>query len=243
MSATVRIAMWSGPRNISTAMMRAWENRPDTVVIDEPFYACFLRETNARHPGANEIIEKGETDSRKVIADLTTRQVEGRPIFYQKQMTHHLIPAIEKVWLERVTNCFLIRDPARVIASYIKKNKDPSEMDLGFPQQADIYERVVGLTRRLPPVIDADDVLRDPEGMLRKLCEGVGVAFDDRMLSWPAGTRETDGIWAKHWYAEVERSTSFQRYRKAKPEVPAHLREVHESCREIYDWLYDKRLK
>ncbi len=238
----MRIAMWSGPRNISTAMMRAWENRLDTVVIDEPFYPFFLQETNAKHPAAKEIIESGETDWHKVVADLTGRQSEGRPIFYQKQMTHHLLPRLDRAWLASLTNCFLIRDPARVITSYTKKNHEPTAEEIGFPQQLEIFETVRRLTNRTPPVIDADDVLRDPKSLLKKLCAALGVKFDPAMLSWPPGLRDTDGIWAKHWYGEVEQSTSFQPYRDSPLEVPAGLREVEVHCRKIYDQLYADRL-
>jgi len=242
MQAPVHIAMWSGPRNISTAMMRAWGNRPDTFVVDEPFYAFYLKETGADHPGAAEVIAAGKTDWRKIITQLTGLIPNGAPIFFQKQMTHHLLPKVSRDWLREVTNCFLIRDPAEVIASYIKKNREPTLEDLGFVQQAQIFDFVHRQTSSVPPVIDANDVLRDPERMLRLLCDAIGVEFSDAMLSWPPGPRETDGIWAKYWYAEVERSTSFQPWRERKIEVPKSLREVNDRCREIYENLYQHRL-
>ena len=139
---SIRIAMWSGPRNISTAMMRAWGNRDDTVVIDEPFYAYYLKVTGIEHPGADEVIATGETDWRKVVAHLTGQITNGKRIFFQKQMTHHLLPEIDREWLEAVTNCFLIRDPREVINSYIKKREDPALEDLGFVQQAEIFDFV-----------------------------------------------------------------------------------------------------
>jgi hypothetical protein len=253
----IRIAMWSGPRNISTAMMRSWENRPDTVVVDEPFYAFYLKETGTKHPGAEKVIAQGETDWRKVVeqcrrsaspARTASSAVQDSPwrtptIFYQKQMTHHVLPEISRDWLPDVTNCFLIRDPAKVIASYIKKNPEPEVNDLGFVQQAEIFDFVRRQTGSIPPVIDADDVLRDPERMLRLLCDAIGVEFSDAMLSWPPGPRETDGIWAKYWYAEVERSTGFQPYRERKIEVPAGLHEIEQRCRECYEQLYQYRLR
>jgi Sulfotransferase domain len=238
----VRIAMWSGPRNISTAMMRAWENRPDTVVVDEPFYAFYLKETDTKHPGAEEVIAQGETDWRKVVAQLTGPIPRWAHIFYQKQMTHHLLSHVSRDWLGHVTNCFLIRDPAEVIASYIKKNPEPELNDLGFVQQAEIFDFVRSWTGSIPPVIDADDVLRDPERMLRLLCDGIGIEFSDAMLSWPPGPRGTDGLWAKYWYAEVERSTGFQPYRERKIEVPDHLREIEQRCRQCYEQLHAVRL-
>ena len=246
---SIRIAMWSGPRNISTAMMRSWGNRSDTVVVDEPFYAFFLKKTAIKHPGAEEVIAQGETDWRKIVEQCRSAPTGGvgvstdKKIFYQKQMTHHLIPQVSREWLREVTNCFLIRDPARVIASYIKKNPQPTLDDLGLVQQMEIFEFTRRQTDSIPPVIDADDVLRDPERMLRLLCHAVGVEFSDTMLSWPPGPRDTDGIWAKYWYAEVERSTGFQPYRERKIELPGSLREIEHRCRECYEKLYQHRLR
>jgi len=242
MQEPVRIAMWSGPRNISTAMMRAWGNRDDAFVVDEPFYAFYLKKTGADHPGAEEVIAAGETDWRKVVANLTGPIPNGRRIFYQKQMTHHLLPEISRDWLGEVTNCFLIRDPAEVIASYIKKNGEPTFEDVGFVQQAEIFDFVRNQTGAVPPVIDADDVLRDAERMLRLSCDAIGVEFSDAMLSWPPGPRQTDGVWAKYWYAEVERSTAFAPYRERKIELPEGLHETHRRSREIYERLYPHRL-
>lgn len=238
-----RIAMWSGPRNISTAMMRAWGNRPDTFVCDEPFYAHYLRATGRAHPGANEVIANGEIDWRKVVAQLTGEVPHGKRIFYQKQMTHHLLPEIDRAWLGAVTNCFLIRDPAEVIISYIKKNDDPSLEDIGFVQQAEIFDWVCEHTGRIPPVVDAHDVLEDPEKILRLICGAVGVEFTGAMLTWPPGLRDTDGIWAKHWYGEVETSTGFRRPARRGPvEVPPRLREIHTVARHAYELLHRHRL-
>ncbi len=246
--APIRIAMWSGPRNISTAMMRAWGNRSDTVVVDEPFYACYLRVTGADYPGAGEVIAAGETDWRKVVQQLTGYGPQsGRRgpshILYQKQMTHHLLPKISRDWLWSVTNCFLIRDPREVIASYLKKKHDPTLADLGFQQQAEIFQWVRAHTGSIPPVIDARDVLENPERTLRLLCDAVGVEFTTEMLSWPAGPRESDGVWAKHWYAEVERSTSFQPSRQNDEPAPERLRAVYQQCSEIYQRLREHRLR
>lgn len=239
----VRIAMWSGPRNISTAMMRSWGNRPDTFVCDEPFYAHYLHATGLPHPAAAEVIASGETDWRKVAERLIGDVPAGKRIFYQKQMTHHLLPEIDRGWLALVTNCFLIRDPGEVIVSYIKKNNDPALEDIGFIQQAEIFDWVRAHTRAIPPVIDVHDVLENPEKILRLLCEAVGVEFMDTMLSWPPGLRETDGVWAKHWYKEVESSTSFRKPSQRKSEaVPKRLQELHDRSRECYSRLYQHRL-
>src|SRR5438876_2496714 len=182
----IRIAMWSGPRNISTALMRSWGNRLDTLVIDEPFYAYYLKTTDKAHPGGEEVIANGETDWRKVVERLTGPIPDGKRILYQKQMTHHLLPQADRQWLGAVTNCFLIRDPREVILSYIKKNPEPTLEDLGFVQQAEIFDFVAetsrcdvrrhsGSERRsaasIPVVIDAKDVLQNSERMLRLLCD------------------------------------------------------------------------
>jgi hypothetical protein len=235
--------MWSGPRNISTAMMRAWGNRPDTVVVDEPFYAFYLQATGIKHPGADEVITASETDWRKVVSHLTAPVPNGKQIFFQKQMTHHLLPEIDREWLGAGTNCFLIRDPREVMASYVKKREDPALEDLGFVQQVEIFDFVRAKTNKVPPVVDAKDVLQNPERMLQRLCEAVGVEFNESMLSWPPGLRDTDGIWAKHWYGEVAKTTSFQSYRPTDYEVPEKLREIYERCRESYNLLFQHRLR
>jgi len=248
----IRIAMWSGPRNISTALMRSWGNRLDTLVIDEPFYAYYLKTTDKAHPGAEEVIANGETDWRKVVERLTGPIPDGKRILYQKQMTHHLLPEIDREWIVNLTNCFLIRDPREVILSYIKKNPEPTLEDLGFVQQEKIFDFVVGTSRRdvrgrrsapsLPIVIDAKDVLESPERMLRLFCAAIGVEFDDAMLSWPPGLRDTDGVWAKYWYDDVARSTSFQPYEPKEGVVPDRLRELYQQCRQCYERLYQHRL-
>ena len=239
----MRVAMWSGPRNISTAMMRSWGSRPDTFVWDEPFYAHYLEATGRDHPGAAEVIANGESDWRKVVERLCGDIPEGKRIFYQKHMTHHLLPEMDRAWLGAVTNCFLIRDPAGVIVSYLKKNNDPAVEDIGFVQQAEIFDWVRAHIGAIPPVIDADDVLENPEKMLRLLCDAVGVEFMDAMLSWGPGLRETDGIWAEHWYGEVATSTGFRKPSQSeRPRVPGRLREVYERSRECYAQLYQYRL-
>jgi hypothetical protein len=234
--------MWSGPRNISTAMMRSWGNRPDTAVIDEPFYAYYLERTRKKHPGAAELIAQGETDWRTVVTQLTTSVPSDKRIFFQKQMTHHLLPEINRESMIDLTNCFLIRDPREVILSYIKKNPDPKLEDLGFVQQCEIFNLVRAQTNSIPPVVDARDVLQNPERTLRLLCGAIGVEFDKAMLSWPPGLRETDGVWAKYWYDEVARSTSFQPYKPREGKVPDRHREIYQQCQTCYEQLYQYRL-
>jgi len=223
-------------------MMRAWGNRADTAVIDEPFYAYYLERTGKEHPGAEEVIAHGEIDWRKIVNQLTDAVPSGKPIFFQKQMVHHLLPEIDRGWMADLTNCFLIRDPREVILSYIKKNPEPTLEDLGFVQQLKIFDFVRGQANSVPTIVDAKDVLQNPERTLRLLCETIGVSFDAAMLSCPPGLRDTDGIWAKHWYDEVARSTSFQPYTPREGVVPERLREIYEQCRECYDRLYQYRL-
>ena len=223
-------------------MMRAWGNRRDTVVIDEPFYAYYLTTTGKNHPGADEVIAAGEIDWRKIVACLTGPIPNGKRIFFQKHMTHHFLPEINRDWLGAVTNCFLIRDPREVIASYVKKREDPSLEDLGFMQQVEVFNFVRNRTKSIPPVVDAKDVLENPERTLRLLCNAVGVDFNKSMLSWPPGLRETDGIWARHWYSEVAKTTSFRPYRPTDQQVPERLREIYERCCDCYEKLYQHRL-
>ena len=224
-------------------MMRAWGNRSDTVVIDEPFYAFYLKATGKQHPDAEEVIATGEIDWRKVVAQLTDPIPNDKRIFFQKQMTHHLLPEVDRQWLDAVTNCFLIRDPRDVIASYIKQWENPALEDLGYVQQAEIFDFVRTRANSLPPIRDAKDVLENPERMLRLLCKLVGVEFSESMLSWPPGLRETDGVWARYWYTDVARTTSFRPYRPMHGEVPERLREAYERCRECYQRLYEHRLR
>jgi hypothetical protein len=235
--------MWSGPRNISTAMMRAWGNRGDTFVCDEPLYAHYLKATGKPHPGAGEIIAHYESQWRPVVAWLTGEIPEGRSIFFQKHMAHHLLPQIGRDWLHDVTNCFLIRDPREMLTSLLKILPEPELEDTGLPQQVEIFELVRAQTGATPVVLDARDVLDNPRELLSRLCARLGVAFDEAMLSWPPGPRETDGIWARHWYHEVESSTSFRPYRPKPDAVPPRFESLCRRCVELYERLAVHRLR
>ncbi len=239
----VRIAMWSGPRNISTAMMRSFGNRPDTAVVDEPLYAAYLRETGLDHPARDEILAAQDDDWRRVTAALVGPVPGGRRVFYQKHMTHHLLPGTGRDWLGQVTNAFLVRDPAGVVASYARVRGEPTLEDLGFPQQVEIFRICADASGTAPPVVDAADVLAAPGPVLAELCSRVGIDFDDRMLSWPAGRRPTDGVWAPYWYAAVEASTGFGPPSRRPAEVPDHLLGLLESCRPYYDELWQHRIE
>jgi hypothetical protein len=238
----LRIAMWSGPRNISTALMRSWGNRPDTFVCDEPFYAHYLVQTRIAHPGADEVIRHQENDWRKVADWLTGPIPEGKTIFYQKHMAHHLLPNMGRDWLDRVTNCFLIREPREMLTSLLHFLPEPTLADTGLPQQVEIFRQVQQRTGRTPPVVDARDVLDQPRRTLTFLCDALNVPFTEAMLSWPPGRRSTDGIWAKYWYAAVERTTTFQPYTPKPDPVPETLNDLHAQCDELYHRLYQHRL-
>ena len=238
----LRIAMWSGPRNISTAMMRSWGNRPDTYVCDEPFYAHYLVQTNLVHPGGDEVIRHQENDWRKVAAWLTGPIPEGKTIFYQKHMAHHLLPNMERGWLDEVTNCFLIREPREMLTSLLHFLPQPTLADTGLPQQLEIFQQVTQRTGRTPPILDARDVLNDPRRTLGLLCDTLNVPFTEAMLSWPPGPRKTDGVWAKYWYAAVEKTTTFQPYKPKSALVPESLKELLEECEDLYHELYQHRV-
>tara|TARA_B100000809_G_scaffold74505_1_gene72253 strand:- start:159 stop:896 length:738 start_codon:yes stop_codon:yes gene_type:complete len=238
----VRIAMWSGPRNISTALLRSWGNRPDTLVNDEPLYGAFLSETGYDHPVAAEIISHYETDWSKVVAGLTGEIPGGKSIYYQKHMAHHLLPGMGREWVLQLDNCFLLREPREMLTSLIKILPDPGVADTGLPQQLEIFRLVEAQLEKTPPVLASRDVLEAPERLLGLLCEELGVEFSPSMLSWPPGKRDTDGIWAPHWYGEVEKSTSFRPYKAKDEEVPGKFRDLLRECMEIYQVLYEYRL-
>lgn len=231
----VRLAMWSGPRNISTAMMRSWENRPDTRVVDEPLYAYYLAETGLNHPAHEQVIAAGETDWQAVVASLTA-PTDG--VFYQKHMTHHLLPQLPREWIGELTNVLLIRDPAEVVASYVRSRADVTAEDIGLVQQVELYDQLGGV-----PVVDAADFLRNPEGYLRWLCDHVGVAFTDAMLHWPAGPRDSDGVWAPHWYDAVLASTGFEPYRPRETHLDGEALEAAERSRPCYEHLHAVRVQ
>ncbi len=238
-----RIAMWSGPRNISTAMMRAWGNRRDTFVCDEPLYAHYLNDTRKPHPGMDEVIAAGETDWRKVTDWLTGDAPEGRSIFFQKHMAHHLLPSMERDWIGRLQNVLLIREPKEMLTSLVKTTPDAELEDTGLPQQWELFQWLSERTGKEPIVLDARDVLENPRDMLERLCAELDVAFMDAMLAWPPGPRSTDGVWAKHWYHEVEKSTGFRAYQPKNEVVPERWQDLLQACDEIYARLYATRLR
>ena len=207
--------MWSGPRNISTAMMRSFENRADCVVVDEPLYGYYLAATGIEHPGADAIVAAMDCDWRSVVHDLCHGLPAGAgspapAVYYQKHMTQHLLTPVDLSFTDDLVNCFLIREPRRIIASYARVRPEFAFDELGFRQQWELFQRVADRLGHAPPVIDAERTLRAPEAVLRALCAAVGIPFSETMLSWPTGRRSSDGVWAPHWYAAVEASTGFQ---------------------------------
>lgn len=235
--------MWSGPRNISTALMRSFSSRPDTAVSDEPLYAHYLRVTNAAHPGREQVLSHHDADWRSVVSDLLGPVPGGKGVWYQKHMAHHLTPEVDRGFVRSLTNCFLIRDPADMITSYIKVLPNPTPRDLGLPQQLELFEAERERLGHAPPVIDSRDVLVDPRGALSALCERLEIPFVDAMLTWPRGPHGSDGVWGPHWYAAVYESTTFEPYRPKGETVPSRLAQVYDECRGIYDALAMHRLR
>jgi len=232
-----RIAMWSGPRTVSTALMRAWENRPDTVVTDEPLYAFYLDRTGMDHPGRAAVIASQPTDWRVVLAGLGHGPLPGgAAISYAKHMTHHLLPEVDRAALAPLRHAHLIRDPRELLTSYARMRTEPDLDDLGLRQQAEIFETFGG------PVVDSRDLLTDPDGILRALCLALDVPFDGAMLSWPAGPRDSDGVWAPYWYASVRASTGFAAYRPPDEPLPARLEPLADQCMPYFLRLHEYRI-
>jgi hypothetical protein len=244
MNPPIRIAMWSGPRNISTAMMRAFGNRADCVVSDEPFYSAYLHATGLDHPMREAVIASQPKDWREVAAALTGPAPAASAIWYQKHMTHHMIEGFGRDWTDGFVNAFLIRAPEAVLASYARKRQDFALEEIGLPAQLALFERAADKLGHAPPVIEGADVLADPSGMLTALCEACGIGFDEAMLCWPAGPRASDGVWAPAWYDAVEKSTGFAPPRPEArfDDLPEALKPIAEAARPLYEKLARHRL-
>jgi hypothetical protein len=239
---TIRIAMWSGPRNISTAMMRSWENRPDTQVIDEPFYAHYLKETGIDHPGRAEVIASQSTDWREVAQQISEAPT-GAEVYFQKHMTLHMLPKMDLGWAKSLRHYFLIRDPLFVVNSYVNQRPHINSDDIGVKRQLSLFQELQELTGQPIPILDAKDVLSQPRPMMKELCVRLEIPFYEEMLQWPAGPRESDGCWAKHWYHAVKASTGFASFKAPVIEVTPEQRAVAEDSRVAYLELYRQRLK
>lgn len=233
----MRLAMWSGPRNLSTAMMYAFGARPDFAVWDEPFYAPYLAATGFDHPMRDAIIATHETDPMRVAARCCGPIPDEKPHFYLKVMPHHMLPGFPMDWAENCVNIHLIRHPARVVASYGAKREAATLDDIGFRQQAEIFERVGGI------VVDSSDIRDDPANMLKLLCERIELIFDPNMMNWPAGGHAQDGIWAKHWYGAVHRSTGFAGPEGPLPKLDGEYAALVDAARPFYEKLAGKCLR
>ena len=229
----MRIAMWSGPRNLSTAMMYSFGARADFAVMDEPFYAPYLAATSLDHPMRDQIIETHETDPEKVAAICSK---DGTPHLYMKHMPHHMITEFPLGWTKGCVNIHLIRHPARVITSYAAKRESPTLEDIGFPQQLELFKKLGGL------VVDSTDIRADPDGMLRALCAAIDLPFDPAMLRWTSGPRKEDGVWAAHWYGAVHKSTGFSGAEGPLPELREREIRLRDQSLPSYEEMYKHRL-
>ena len=233
----IRIAMWSGPRNISTAMMRSFENRDDAVVIDEPFYAYYLSQTDLDHPGKEKVLKSQSTNWDHVVRLINEDIPNGKMIWYQKHMVHHILEDKDIEWVKFFNNFFLIRHPQEVIISYLKQSKIEGINDLGFLHQMNLFKKIKNITGEYPVVFDAKDILSDPEKYLRKMCKYLNISFSNKMLNWPKGSRETDGVWSSYWYKNVIESTSFKPYKVSNEKVPKEYNNLLEECLQYYNYL------
>ena len=239
---TLRIAMWSGPRNLSTAMMRSFGSRSDTFVSDEPFYGAFLKTSGADHPMREQVIAAMDCDWASVMDSLRGPPADRSPVWYQKHMWHHMTGPVGFDDFSGFTHAFLIRQPEQMIASYLRKRESARFEDFGLERQAEFFEREADRLGQAPPVIDANDVLADPEGVLSKLCAALGIPWDPAMLSWSPGRRPTDGPWAPHWYAAVEVSTGFGPPEPGPVDLPDDAHRLAERCRPYYQQLAKHRI-
>ncbi|MEM7320246.1 MAG: HAD family hydrolase [Pseudomonadota bacterium] len=237
----MKIAMWSGPRNLSTAMMYSFGARSDCAVTDEPFYACYLKNTGLQHPMRDEILA-AQSQNPQTVADFLSGPNPGEtPIWYQKHMTQHMIAGVPRDWMRNVRNVFLIRHPARVVASYAAKRESVTLDDIGFVQQAALFDEV----RRWggdPVVIDSSDIRKDPGGMLERLCDAIGVAWSPQMLSWPKGGHRNDGVWAPHWYGSVWESTGFASAEGSIPDLVGAAKQLADAALPYFNRLKDEKL-
>ena len=238
----MHIAMWSGPRNLSTAMMYSFGARADFDVMDEPFYGAYLSVSGLSHPMGDEIKGSMACDPDMVAQGMKAREHAATPKhLYTKQMTHHMVPQMPRDWFAQARHVFLIRHPARVIASYAVKREKPTLEDIGFVQQVEIFESVKALGQT-PVVVDSFDIRANPEGTLRKLCLALDLAWDANMLSWPSGGHRSDGVWASHWYGAVHRSTGFADIEGDLPVLEADMAQVSKAAMPYYSEMAAQKI-
>ncbi len=237
-----RIAMWSGPRNLSTAMMYSFAARGDCHVWDEPFYAAYLQATGMDHPMREDVIAAGLSDPAQVAAACLAPQKAEQSLFYQKHMTLHMIPDFDCGFMRGLTNVFLIRHPARVVASYAKKRESPTLADIGYVQQAALFDEVADWMGCAPLVVSAEDIRATPHATLTRLCVALGIPFVGRMLRWDAGPKPYDGVWAPHWYNAVQASTGFDEPEGPLPQLSAEFQRLVDQALPHYERLQAFRL-
>ncbi len=233
---TLRINLWSGPRNVSTALMYSFAQRSDTQVVDEPLYGHYLRVSQADHPGRDEVLADMECDGERVVRELILGPV-AKPILFMKQMAHHLV-AIDRGFLAKTVNVLLIRDPVQMLPSLVNNLRQPTLRDTGLAIQSELYRQLVEMGQQ-PPILDAKQLLLNPAAVLGDLCRRLGIAFEPTMLHWPAGARPEDGIWAKYWYQNVHRSAGFAPYQAKQAPFPAALAPLLAECQPHYELLAD----
>lgn len=236
----LRLNIWSGPRNISTALMYSFAQRTDTCVVDEPLYGHYLRTTEAIHPGAQEVMANMDCDAQSVITNTILGPCD-QPVLFMKQMAHHLV-ALDRNFLGQTKNVLLIRDPFDMLPSLINQIEKPTIRDTGLKMQAELLEELQAFDQN-PPVLDSKELLKNPQSVLTQLCEMLKIPFQDTMLTWPVGPRKEDGIWAQHWYHNVHKSTGFQPYRPKTEPFPERLRPLLDECKPYYDLLYEQAIK
>jgi hypothetical protein len=237
---TLRLCVWSGPRNVSTALMYSFAQRDDTRVVDEPLYAHYLRVTGIEHPDREAILASQDPDGDRVVRQLVLGPWDREIVFF-KMMAHHLV-ALDRGFLPRVANVLLVRDPTEMLVSLAKVLPSPRLADTGLAEQVQLFDALCAAGAE-PPVLDSREVLTDPRGVLSQLCQRLGTAFDERMLSWHAGPRAEDGVWATHWYAQVHRSTGFEPWRARTEPLPESLLSLHEQCRPLYERLMERAIR
>jgi hypothetical protein len=238
-----RLAMWSGPRNLSTAMMYAFAQRDDCEVWDEPFYAAYLSTTGIEHPLGDAIVAAGDIDPKTVTQKCCLSGPENKPLFYQKHMTQHMIPEFDRAWVLEQHNVFLIRHPARVLASYAAKRDNPTLNDIGFIQQMELIDLLITETGQAPLIVDSADIRNNPEAMLTAICAQVGIPFYAEMLTWAKGGNSQDGAWAPHWYSAVWNSSGFAGPEKSMPNVADSMQDVYQPAKRIYDRMSEMKLR
>jgi hypothetical protein len=236
----LRIQLWSGPRNVSTALMYSLAQRSDTRVVDEPLYAHYLRVSGARHPGREAVLASQEQDGEKVVRGVILGPCD-RPVLFLKQMAHHLVE-LDRAFLRETANVLLVRDPREMLPSLVNQIPEPTLRDAAYATQSELYDELVALGQS-PPVLDAKELLLDPRGVLAELCARLGIAFDPAMLSWRAGARPEDGVWAAHWYESVHRSTGFQPYAPKDAPFPRRLEPLLSECAPHYERLAARAIR